>query len=178
MCRHSCQWVLSKEFKGSSVFLPFTGQAKQLGTSFKLGNKPSSYSSWIQDIQLFILLYLRQEKTALGGKPLYRTLPAHPQSAMTPLLWASPDNKRPTTKGWKSSMGKAEWRYEAVMQWDTSFPAGQSKPASHFVEADVFSTIIALVGTATCTLNLQHRQAKYSWNELILVTVVKSSGQR
>lgn len=78
-CRHSCQWVLSKEFKGSSVFLPFTGQANQLGTSFKLGSEPSSSSSWIQDIQFLILLYVRQEKTAPGGTPRHPMLPAHPQ---------------------------------------------------------------------------------------------------
>lgn len=77
MCRHSCQWVLSKKFKGSSVFLPFTGQANQLGSSLKLGNKPNSSSSWIQDIQFFILLYLRQEKAAPRGTPLYPIL--HPQ---------------------------------------------------------------------------------------------------
>lgn len=98
MCRHSCQSVLSKEFKGSSVFLPFTGQANQLGTSFKLGSEPSSSSSWIQDIQFRILLYVRQEKTAWGGTPLHPMLPAHPQlsnhtAAVSEPWWQKANNR-------------------------------------------------------------------------------------
>lgn len=145
MCRHSCQWVLSKEFKGSSVFFPFTGQANQLGTSFKLGSEPSSSSSWIQDIQFLILLYVRQEKTAPGGTPLHPTLPAHPQlsndtAAVSEPWWQKAGGK-------KGSMGKAEWRHEAVMQQDTVSPqdrASQPPTSQHLMSSQPSLPLMAL----------------------------------
>lgn len=78
-CRHSYQWVLPKEFKGSSDFLPFTRHANQPWTSFKFGSEPRPFSSWIWNSHFFIFLYLRQVYMALGGTPLHPMLPAHPQ---------------------------------------------------------------------------------------------------
>lgn len=104
MHKHRCHWVLSKEFKGSSVFLLFTGQANQPGTSFKLGSKPSS--CWIQDIQFFILLYLRQEKTALAGTALHPMLPAHPELSRDTAAVSEPWGQKADHRGMEKQHGQ------------------------------------------------------------------------
>lgn len=101
MCRHRHQWPLSKEFEGSSVFLPFTGQAKQLGTSLKLVSKPSSSPSQIQDIQFFILAYLRDSR----GQLLPNT-PAQPPLSNDTAAVSEPWGQKASHRGMKKQHGE------------------------------------------------------------------------
>lgn len=176
---HSCLWVLSKELKGSSDLLPFTGHASQPWTSFKFGSEPRPSLSWTWDSTLYLPVF----EASVDSTRRDTSSPNAPCTSSTQ-RWQRCCEWALLTEDCLQRDRKAAWgRQSEGMRLPCSrmsFPTGRSKLTSHFIGSDVFSTATALVGTSTCNLNIQLRQTKSFWNELTVFwyQLLKSSCQR